>query len=87
MKKPIFYFASILLIASCASTKLSENPLDNSYKTVSTELMDNSLNPSEDFFMFCNGTWVKNTVIPSTESRWGSFNELEKSNNEKLTKY
>ena len=86
MKKTIFYFASILLIESCASTKLSDNPLGNSYKTVSTELMDKSLNPSEDFFMFCNGNWVKNTVIPATESRWGSFNELEKSNNEKLTK-
>ena len=86
MKKTIFYFASILLIASCASTKLTDNPLGNSYKTVSTELMDKSLNPSEDFFMFCNGNWVKNTVIPATESRWGSFNELEKSNNEKLTK-
>ena len=86
MKKSILFISSALLIASCASTKPKNQSQDQTYKTVSTDLMDKTINPNDDFFMFCNGTWVKNTVIPATESRWGSFNELEKSNNEKLTK-
>lgn len=75
-----------IILASCATTKTTTQTQSHAYKTVSTELMDKTMNPSEDFFMFCNGSWVKNTVIPATESRWGSFNELEKSNNEKLSK-
>lgn len=75
-----------IILASCATTKTTTQTQSHAYKTVSTELMDKTMNPSEDFFMFCNGSWVKNTVIPATESRWGSFNELDKSNNEKLSK-
>ncbi|MCF8270063.1 MAG: M13 family metallopeptidase, partial [Crocinitomicaceae bacterium] len=75
-----------LIVTSCATPKTTTQTQSHAYKTVSTELMDKTMNPSEDFFMFCNGSWVKNTVIPATESRWGSFNELEKSNNEKLSK-
>ena len=46
--------------------------------------MDPNVKPQEDFFQFANGNWVKNTQIPSTESRWGSFNELDLSNKKKL---
>ena len=86
MNKIAALFIGALILASCSTTKTSTQTQNHAYKTVSTELMDKAVNPSEDFFMFCNGTWVKNTMIPATESRWGSFNELEKSNNEKLRK-
>lgn len=48
--------------------------------------MDKTVRPQDDFFMFANGTWVKNNPVPASESRWGSFNELEFTNKEKLTK-
>ena len=86
MNKIAALLIGALILASCSTTKTSTQTQNHAYKTVSTELMDKAVNPSEDFFMFCNGTWVKNTMIPATESRWGSFNELEKSNNEKLSK-
>ena len=54
--------------------------------TISVSNMDGSVKPFDDFFQFSNGTWVKNNPVPASESSWGSFNELEKSNNEKLTK-
>ncbi len=53
--------------------------------TINLDYLDKSTGPQEDFFMFSNGTWVKNNPVPPSESRWGSFNELEKNNNEKLT--
>jgi predicted metalloendopeptidase len=38
--------------------------------------MDKSVKPSDDFFKFVNGTWLKNTEIPADKTRWGSFDEL-----------
>jgi putative endopeptidase len=56
------------------------------YASIHQEYMDISVRPQDDFFEFANGTWVKNNPVPPSESRWGSFNELDKSNKEKLTK-
>ncbi|MCW5960500.1 MAG: M13 family metallopeptidase [Pyrinomonadaceae bacterium] len=43
--------------------------------------MDRSVKACTDFFQFANGTWLKNTEIPGTESRWGTFNILGDNNN------
>ncbi|MFN5417646.1 MAG: M13 family metallopeptidase [Flavobacteriia bacterium] len=58
------------------------------YKTVvfNPEYMDKNVKATEDFFMFANGSWVKNNPVPPSESRWGSFNELDQANQNKLTK-
>jgi len=55
-------------------------------KTFDAAYMDKSVSPKTDFFMFSNGTWVKNNPVPKTESRWGSFNELERDNYIKIEK-
>ncbi|MEJ6589820.1 MAG: M13 family metallopeptidase [Crocinitomicaceae bacterium] len=52
--------------------------------TVDLSYMNKNIKPTEDFFMFSNGTWVDNNEIPASESRWGSFNELDKANKIKL---
>lgn len=43
--------------------------------------IDKSVSPGEDFFKFANGNWIKNSPIPASESRWGSFNEVTERNN------
>ena len=43
---------------------------------INLDLMDKSVKPSDDFFSFVNGTWIKNTAIPADKTRWGSFDEL-----------
>ena len=43
---------------------------------IGLDLMDKSVKPSDDFFKFVNGTWLKNTEIPADKTRWGSFDEL-----------
>lgn len=45
---------------------------------IQIEFMDFNTMPSEDFFTYVNGTWVKNTEIPGDRTRWGSFDELRK---------
>lgn len=49
------------------------------------DYMDKDVKPEDDFFLYSNGTWVKNNPVPPTESRWGSFNELDQANQKKLT--
>src|SRR5438874_3188865 len=46
--------------------------------------MDTSVKPSDDFFMYANGGWIKRTPIPPEYSRWGSFNQLIEKNNDAL---
>ncbi|MBA3883216.1 MAG: M13 family metallopeptidase [Chthoniobacterales bacterium] len=46
--------------------------------------METSVKPSEDFYTYANGTWLKKNPIPPEESRWGSFNELIEKNNDAL---
>lgn len=95
MKKIVVYTSSLLLLAACnASKKGSDSKVEtassskdggNSLYSIDLKNMDNNIKPNDDFFMYSNGTWVKNNPVPSNESRWGSFDELEQNNNKKLT--
>lgn len=38
-----------------------------------TKTIDTTVRPQDDFYRHANGTWLKKTKIPDTESRWGSF--------------
>jgi putative endopeptidase len=91
----IIQSAVVLAIATaCTTSKNVENDNDAfavpqqeikaGAKTIDLSYLDKSIKPQDDFFNFSNGTWVKNNPIPPSESRWGSFNELEKSNQTKL---
>src|SRR4051794_17559452 len=42
-----------------------------------TSGMDRSVAPGNDFYQFANGTWAKNTPIPSDQSNYGSFSVLD----------
>lgn len=64
--------------ASNAASTATGKPAKQS--SINVAYMDKSVRPQDDFFQFSNGTWCKENPVPSTESRWGSFNELDKSN-------
>jgi putative endopeptidase len=38
--------------------------------------MDLSIKPGDNFYLYANGNWMKNTPIPASKTRWGSFNIL-----------
>ncbi|NBX80775.1 MAG: hypothetical protein EBQ94_10440 [Flavobacteriales bacterium] len=79
MKKVIYASAIALILVACGTKK------PNDYTTISLDYLDKSVKPQEDFFRFSNGTWIDSNKIPASESRWGSFNELDKNNKLKLT--
>lgn len=42
------------------------------------------MNCNEDFYNFVNREWLENNEIPKGHSRWGTFNEIDKQNKDKL---
>jgi len=76
-----------LLLANCGNPEPKDDPTpepSDELTTVDLSYMDTSADPKDDFFTYCNGTWITENPVPDTESSFGSFNELEKANNTKL---
>ena len=76
------FTTSFGLLMGCGSSKdktaeAEEQPQEKDY-TIETDYLDKSVRPQDDFFQFANGTWIKNNPVPPSESRWSSFNELDK---------
>lgn len=69
--------ASLLLFASCGTTEHKE---EASVKLLDPANMDTTVRPGDNFFMYANGTWLKNNPVPGSETRWGSFNVLVENN-------
>ncbi|HEU0209861.1 MAG TPA: M13 family metallopeptidase [Candidatus Udaeobacter sp.] len=57
---------------------------ENSPPPIDPSNFDTSVKPSDDFFLYANGGWIKRTEIPPEYTRWGSFNELIERNNDAL---
>lgn len=71
----------LALIVACQSKNTST---ENRTVFLDTAGMDTSVNPGDNFFMYANGKWMKNTVIPDDQSGWGSFYILYEDNLKKL---
>jgi putative endopeptidase len=76
MRISYFRFAALLtVLMSIGSATFAQT------KAFDTNRMDKSVEACTDFFQYANGTWLKNTEIPASESRWGTFNILGDNNN------
>lgn len=51
-----------------------------------TEYMDTSVNPGDDFTSYVNGTWMKNTEIPSDKSSYGIGTILHEASEDNVKK-
>ena len=81
---------ALLLFSVCVAcnsqketTATAGNEIDSTRGIVLAN-MDTTINPSDDFFLFMNGSWLERTEIPAEQGRWGSFNELQEFNNDVL---
>ncbi len=74
MVRSVLRFAATMFVtAAVSTTAMAQNAFD-------TSRMDRSADACTDFYQFANGSWMKTTEIPSTESRWGTFNFLYDNN-------
>jgi len=63
----VFVIVAIFL-TSCSNHEINDS---SSSKDFLAANIDSTVSPSEDFFLYANGAWLKNTPIPSEESAWG----------------
>src|SRR3954465_3443834 len=46
--------------------------------------MDTTVDPSQDFFLYANGGWIKNNPIPPAYGAWGIGNLVQEENWKRL---
>jgi putative endopeptidase len=73
-----------LLCGASLLCLLSFLPGDKKIKYIDPAEMDLSVRPGDNFFLYANGTWIKNNPVPASKTRWGSFDELRESNAKRL---
>lgn len=56
----------LLLFCSCNNSSTATNTRD-----ILAENIDSTIKPSDDFFSYANGGWIKKNEIPAAESGWG----------------
>jgi len=62
--------------ALCLACILYSCKQKNYRQYLNTTYIDSTIRPQDNFYLFANGRWIKNTTIPATESSVGSFYEL-----------
>jgi putative endopeptidase len=63
-------------LVSCQSKDGEDSSAKKDFKFIDRANMDTTISPGDDFFLYANGAWLKNTQIPGDKTRWGSFDEL-----------
>lgn len=74
--------AAVLAMASLQQDATAQTAAakTGSKKLLDPANMDKNVRPGDNFFLYANGAWLKTNPIPATETRWGSFNELQENN-------
>jgi putative endopeptidase len=56
----------------------------NPKKYIDKANMDLSVKPGDNFYRYANGNWLKNNPVPSSKTRWGSFDELREESSKRM---
>lgn len=86
LKHVLLASAATLALASCQNNANKGEEAKSEIKLLDRANMDTTVSPGENFFLYANGAWLKNTEIPSDQTRWGSFNQLIENNQNDMRK-
>lgn len=71
-----FALASMVLGLGSCSDKQSKEESTESVPAIDLTALDTTIKPSEDFYKYVNGNWIKNHPLPAGYARFGSFDQL-----------
>src|SRR5437763_869956 len=78
-------FAGVALLALAACNNGTENTGGKeARKMLDPANLDTAVRPGDNFYLYANGSWLRNNPIPADQTRWGSFSELVENNNKAL---
>ncbi len=75
---------TIITIMAMTTTVLSIQGQDNLKSGIPLGNLDRTAQPGDDFYQFACGGWMKNNPLPAAYSRFGSFDQLQQDNNERI---
>src|SRR5437016_1057087 len=84
MKKIISPVAITCILAVGISQTSCTNKESKKGTGINAADIDTTIDPTQDFFMYANGGWIKANPIPPDQTRWGSFNILIENNKKNL---
>ena len=61
--------ASAITLASCGGDATKEETAKAPNTGIDVKNIDSTAKPTDDFYQFVNGNWMKNNPIPESESR------------------
>ena len=72
------------VMAGLLTVSLTVTAQKSTRKFIDPANMDLSVKPGDNFYLYANGNWVKNTPIPGSKTRWGSFDQLAEESSQAL---
>jgi putative endopeptidase len=86
MKKILFVTLSVIfsIFYSCKNETSTNTNQNNRTSYFDASGMDSTVAAGDNFFLYANGKWMKNTKIPDDQTGWGSFYTLYEENLLKL---
>ncbi len=81
---PVIFIVS-LVFSSCNQPNTS-SPATVQPDPLDILAQDSSVRPQDNFYLFANGTWLKKTEIPASQSSWGAFSTLQDSSLSRLNR-
>lgn len=85
LRRPAFRAAVAALACAFAAARGSSPAAsapaeEDRVPAFSLEYLDRSVSPRTNFFLFANGTWVRENPVPSNKARWTAIDELAERN-------
>jgi putative endopeptidase len=76
MNKTIPFITTAIIIFSIIACNHTESSSASGKKFLDLASMDSAVKPGDNFYLFVNGNWIKNTKIPPSQSGVGGFTDL-----------
>lgn len=76
----LIFFAGISTLTNTAMAQTTSK----NFRFINPANMDMQVKPGDNFFLYANGSWIKNNPVPSSKTRWGSFDELRQTSLDRL---